>query len=466
MQAAHFLQSCYLRFNQLLTLLTVSKHPPGPTWLEEIEEASRARQTNILDYLTFDSPRLMRKYGGIIRLSKKKYLIAEPEAFKHILKTKVSNFTKKNKTYDRIKLMFGKGLIVNEGIQWEKNRQLMQPVFDRQRLKQYATIMTDYTKTLLDSWEQKPLQPISIAKEIRTLTLKIAFKVFSTYEASPTELNTVIKLFDQGNPHLSFFPYLKPWVPFPSNLLFFYAVRRLNTLLKKIIHQRRQENSDKGDALEILLRANQTQNLALSESALIDEYKTILITGHETTGCGLSWACYLLAKHPEYWDLMATELKTVLEGRTPTLEDCPKLPLTKAIFLEALRLYPSIWVLPRTAVQSDEVCGYTIPARSDLLLNLYALHRNPMHWENPETFYPPRFLGEEQTKRDPFSYLPFSVGPHACLGSNFGIMEGILVLAMIGQRFRLELIKPTKKVKPEPYVSLRLPEKVRMRIGA
>lgn len=462
-------------------LFRFSKSAPGPSWLEPMEEKNRP--SNYLEYLSLHSPQLMKKYGGIIRLAKKRYLIADPEAFKYILKTNVSNFTKRNMTYRRLALIFGNGLIVNEGPIWEQHRTLLQPVFDRKRLLQYATQITACTQEILKKWQQSSSQSqsINIAKEMGTLTLNIAFKVFSSYSASPSEIETVIRLFERGNPHVSFFPFLKPWVPTPKNLLFFSSLRQLNALLQNIIEQKKNHASRRfdsldglqtrtvPDALDVLLNAQKTHNITLNANALLDEYKTLLITGHETTGCGLAWAYTLLARYPEYQVRMEEELKSVLQGRIPTLEDCSKLPFTRAVFLETLRLYPSIWCLPRVSLQPDVVCGFDIPADSQVILNLYALHRNPEHWENPDVFYPPRFLGDSDTKRHLFSYLPFSIGPHACIGTHFGVMEGILVLATIGQHCRLNLTKKNKSNRcsnklyiPKPYVSLRLPANTHM----
>lgn len=443
------------------------KEAPGPSWIDDNEIKHRKKATTVLEYLSFDSPRLMRKYGGIIRLSKKKYLIADPKAFKYILKTNVGNFSKRNMTYDRIKLIFGKGLIVNEGFNWEKHRALLHPVFERQRLNDYSLIITSYAQELLNQWQSNPPQSVNIAKEMGILTLKIAFKAFSQHEASTRDIETVIQLFERGNPHISFFPFLKPWFPTMGNLLFFHSIRKLNTLLQKIITERKLQRNVAAHvtshALDILLHAKETHGITLSDAEIVDEYKTLLITGHETTGCGLTWAFYLLAKHPEYRALMEEELRTVLNGRIPTIDDCPNLPVTKAIFLETLRLYPSIWCLPRVSLKNDVIEGYNIPAGSYLILNLYALHRNPWHWEDPEAFYPPRFLGDAEFKRDQFAYLPFSIGPHSCIGSNFGVMEGILLLATIGQNVQLDLIK-NKPYRPDPYVSLRMPTGVRFKL--
>ncbi len=448
-------------FRSIQKRLLNTKRPPGPSQLELLQESSRS---SFLEFLSLGSSNLMRKYGDIIRLPNNQYLICSPEVFKYVLKTNVNNFSKVNMTYNRLKLIFGDGLITNEGPVWEQHRAILHPVFDRLKLEQYAPLMVKTTTEWMARWDQYLPSYIDISKEMGELTLRIAFRAFSNYEPSAHDLKTVTVLFKRGNPHISYAPLLKPWFPTPNNLLFFRSLRQLNKLLEKIIAQRRHSGNHFNDVIDILLNGKQTNNAPLSEFEILNEYKTLLITGYETTGCGLAWAYYLLATHPEYQIKMQEELVTVLKGRPPTIHDCTQLPITKAIFLETLRLYPSIWCLPRTVLQADTISGYPISAKSTLILNIYALHRNPLYWESPNVFYPPRFLNDAETKRHLFSYLPFSIGAHSCIGSIFGVMEGILLLATIGQKFSFEIVKKNKKYAAEPYVSLRLPASLKMRL--
>jgi len=435
------------------------KQPGGPTQSEMITEM---KEKNFLEYLVFHSPHLMKKYGGICRLSKKGYLISDPKAFKHILKDKSSNYSKKAMPYDRLKLLFGDGLIVSEGATWKEHRTVLHPVFNRERLERYSQIMIDKTIELLDQWQQHPPEALNINHEIAGLTLSIAFKSFGSYEATHKVIYTLMSSVERGSPVISFYLFLKSWIPTPTNLLFFSSLRKTNKILSQIFEARKGEPQEEQDAIDLLLNAKKTHGFTLTDSEMVDEFKTLLMTGYETTACALTWIFYLLAKHSEYREALETELESVLGDRLPNIDDCSKLPLTKAIILETLRLYPSIWVLPRFCIEKDELLGFPIPAKSLLMLNIYALHRNEQHWENPEVFSPERFMNESDSKNDPFSYLPFSIGPHSCIGSAFAMLECTLLLATIAQRFRIELIK-NKDYKPEPYLSLRPPANLKMR---
>jgi len=168
---------------------------------------------------------------------------------------------------------------------------------------------------------------------------------------------------------------------------------------------------------------------------------------------------YLLALHPEYREALEAELAQILNGRLPTEADIPNLSMTKAIIYETLRLYPAIWATVRTNLNSDTINGYHIPKNSQLCLHIYALHRNPVYWENPDQFYPERFLSE---KHPHFAFLPFSAGPHTCIASHLALSEMILMTATIAQQIRFERCDK-KRIIPEACISLRPLDGIKMR---
>lgn len=434
--------------------------PKGPSFSELLQNKSQT----FLEFLLYDSEKMMRKYGGIIRLAKKQYIITDPNAFKYILKTNPQNFTKQNMTYNRIKLIFGDGLIVSEGKIWEQHRTLIQPLFERSKMEQYATFITHCTKDMLNKWQLQNSSQVDILKEMNNLMLRIAFLSFCSHEPSFKEREAINFALKWGNRHISYALLPSKWMLTPNNLIFFWALNKMDSVIKNIIEHRRQHPIIINDLIHTLLTAQKNQDIPLSDSEILDEVKTLLLTGHETTACGLTSALYLLTKYPDYRVLLEEELSAVLGDRIPTFEDCNHLPFTKAVFLEALRLYPTIWCLPRKTLKKDSICGFDIPANSQLILNIYALHRNPEFWEEPNKFYPHRFLEDNPNKRHIFSYLPFSVGPHSCIGIHFAIMEGILSLAMMCRTFRFNLIDKNKAYKPKPLISLRPPKGFKLRI--
>ncbi len=432
---------------------TPTLRTPSIAWdYQDIFRTSDSIDHFVLDY----SLALSEQYGEILALTPDIYLTSDPQVFKHILKTQMPLYSKNNPTYHRFKKVFGESLIVTEDPRWRQHKQLMQAAFTRPKLASYASIMISHTKDLIDSWKQKSDPLINFVDEIKHLTLAIAFKVFCNHTLSMEESCMLRESVMVALHNLSTNTLLTRWFPSAQNKKFFSAMRKMDNLIKNIIKSRRIQilsgSQVPDDLLSLLL-----SDSSLSNQAILDELKMMLLTGHETTACALAWTWHLLNKHSEYRLLMEKEIDTVLGARTPSFEDCHALPMVKAIFLETLRLYPTIWCISRKANSKDIINPYIIPANTHCVLNIHALHRNPHYWENPHDFYPHRFLEQTQNPRHAYAYLPFSTGPHACIGMHFALTEGILLLATFSQHLRLKARYDTSAVEPIPNLALQPP---------
>jgi len=134
------------------------------------------------------------------------------------------------------------------------------------------------------------------------------------------------------------------------------------------------------------------------------------------------------------------------------------------VLAESMRLLPPTWILVRMARQDDTLpSGVTVPAKAKLYLCQYVMHRNARYWPNPEQFDPERFTEAAKKARPPFTYFPFGGGARVCIGEHFAKMEGTLVLAMIGQKFKLTLV-PEQTIVVEPKMTLRPKYGIVMRI--
>jgi cytochrome P450 len=184
-----------------------------------------------------------------------------------------------------------------------------------------------------------------------------------------------------------------------------------------------------------------------------DELITLLIAGHETTANAVCWALHLLATHPEEQERVRAEACAATEEAWSTLT----LPCATRVFQEALRLYPPIWLIERGAVQDDEVGGFHIPAGANLIVAPWVMHRSRRFWDEPELFQPERF------HRSPpkHVFIPFGIGPHACVGANLALTEGPLLLGLIARRFRWQQV-PRAVVTPRPGLTLRMKSALRL----
>src|SRR6516165_8034113 len=197
----------------------------------------------------------------------------------------------------------------------------------------------------------------------------------------------------------------------------------------------------------------------LDNSALRNEAAVIFMAGHETTANSLAWTWYLLSQAPEIEDRLHAELAQVLRGRLPSLDDIPKLVYTRAVFEEAIRLYPPVPVLARQALHDERIRGRQIAAGSLILVVPWLLHRHRKYWEKPDHFMPERFLPGNAENLVRHAYLPFSTGPRICAGAAFGLTEAILAIATLAQRVRLRLatdavVEPTCRLTLRPGYTL------------
>jgi len=193
---------------------------------------------------------------------------------------------------------------------------------------------------------------------------------------------------------------------------------------------------------------------ALDREALRNEAAVIFMAGHETTANSLAWTWFLLSQAPEVEARLHAELAEVLGGRLPALDDVPRLIYTRAVFEEAIRLYPPVPLLGRQAVHEEKIRNRAIPVGSLLIVIPWLLHRHRRLWQQPDHFVPERFLPENAAARERYSYIPFSLGPRVCAGQAFGLTEAILCLATLAQRARLRLA-PGAVVEPVCRLTLR-----------
>jgi cytochrome P450 len=173
----------------------------------------------------------------------------------------------------------------------------------------------------------------------------------------------------------------------------------------------------------------------------------------------LTWALYLLSRNSNQQEELASEIHRVLQGREPTAEDAMKLPFTRMVVDESMRLYPPAWMIGRAAMETDAVGGYRVDKSTFALVSPYMTHRHPELWDHPDAFDPHRF-GDGRSDRLPkFSYLPFGGGQRFCIGGTFALLEATLLLASIVQRVRLA---PATDARIEPYAMITLRPKFGM----
>jgi cytochrome P450 len=253
-------------------------------------------------------------------------------------------------------------------------------------------------------------------------------------------------------------------VPVPNNIRFSRAIRRLDRLMYRLIQDRRRSKDTSDDLLAMLLDLQDEEGVGMTDQQLRDEAVTMFLAGHETTALTLSWTWYLLSRNPEIEAELHRELDEVLEGHAPKPEDADRLPFTRNVILEAMRLYPPAYAFGREALQDCEIAGYAIPAGSTIFMVPWVLHRDPRWFPDPERFNPDRWNGDFAKTLPTFAYVPFGGGPRRCIGNSFAMMEAVLLLATIARKFRVRVV-PDHPVEPFASITLRPKHGIRVTLA-
>ena len=409
------------------------------------------------------------------------YMLFRPEHVEHVLQKNPANYLKDG--YEHLEPMVGHGLLSSEGDLWRRQRRLIQPAFHKRRLDGMARTMTDATQAMLDRWREHPRsgsRVVDANREMSRLTLEIVgrtlFGSALSGEASRGE-DALSLVFRLGFDRAGRFVQVPFGLPTPKNLRYRRAIRDMDGIVDSLLEARQNTGPEAedgpaagGDLLDMLLAAHDTGNGdGITRKQIRDEVLTIMGAGYETTARALCWTFYLLDAHPEAARTLREELKNILDGRAPTVEDLPRLPYTRMVVQESMRLFPPVWGLSRRLKEADEVGGVLIPKGNRVIISAYVTHRHPDLWPEPERFDPERFRTATLMDRPPrdlprYAYFPFSGGPRQCVGVNFAAMEATLVLATIAQSFELSVL-PGHHIAPEPSFTLRpgngLPVKLR-----
>jgi cytochrome P450 len=236
----------------------------------------------------------------------------------------------------------------------------------------------------------------------------------------------------------------------------FQAARAiLRGAVDHVINDRRMHPSESADLLSMLLAARDEETgETMTDEQLRTEVTTFLLAGQETTSLALTWTWYLLSQHPQARQRLEAELDDVLEGRPPEYGDLPRLPYTRMVIDETMRLYPPAWGFSRQAMGDDRLGGYRLPKGWMAFVIPYVLHRLPAYWPNPDAFDPERFSPERSADRPKFVYVPFGAGPRQCIGNQFALIEAHLSVATLAQTYRLTLAS-SQRVDAWPLITLR-----------
>ena len=349
-------------------------------------------------------------------------------------------FDKGGPLVDRGRELFGDSLAICGHDRHRRQRRLVQPAFQATRLPAYAAVITERAGRLTDSWRAGAT--IDVQAEMRAFTSQVA--VATMFAASMSEAEQQQALDDlstllSGTYRRMFMPAFFSRLPMPGNRRYETVRARLRLTLGRLMETYRATGTDHGDVLSTLLSYQEDGTPRLSDEEVVDQILILFTGGSETTANVLSWAVYLVAHHPDVETRLHAEADAVLAGRAATLEDLGRLPYTRQVVTETLRLYPPVSMVTRIVTADTELGGHRLRAGCVVVFSPAAVHRHPGLFPEPCRFTPDRWAVQPQPPMPRGAFVPFGDGPRKCIGDTIGMTMATVALASIAARWRLEI---------------------------
>jgi cytochrome P450 len=395
---------------------------------------------------------LTARSGPVVGFSLAKYrvvVLAEPELIHRVLVTDAASYVK-GRGLEVAKRMLGDGLLTSEGELHRQQRQLLQPVFQARKVELFGPVVESWSRKVIQDWPENG--SISASKEMTRLTLQIVGEsLFGTNLEN--DVNEVRSAMDEtlSNFRTATLPFYSLGEKlFPSLRRKFEHNRgRLDAVVMRMIAEHREH--PKQDLLGRMVEA--CREAKIDDQLLRDEAMTLFLAGHETTAHALTFALYLLSRHPAEQIRIQEELAQVVGSRAIQPDDLDQLPLLKDVLLETLRLFPPGWIIGRRSIRETTVGQYTLPAGCTVLMSPYVMHRQEAFFPNAERFWPDRWIERPRTSLPKYCYFPFGAGPRVCIGEHFAWMEMLVGLGTILQNYQLGFCQ-VDKPRLEPGITL------------
>lgn len=419
-----------------------------------------ADKSNKLDHYTRYS-----KFGDVIEFSKLHchYLINDPNTIHQILVSNVENYTKENTSFSRFQDMLGIGQLTTSGEAWADSRKKVQKNFYYNNLAQTVDVINECTDNMLDEWEKKFLDKRKYM-DIKTEATSLSLNIFSSVlfgKKFNYNIGKTAKILQFVNEYAPKALSFRKYTPTLGNFRYQRAKKYLNNLCSELLQGSHNEVPNLSPLLAPFFVTDKDDQQ--HREKMLGEAKNFLLSSHETMASTLTWTIYCLGNSQPSHEILLNEVRTVLQGRAPTFEDYNKLEFAQKTVKEALRLYPPLWSLERRAIDDDQFGPLKCKKNSIVFTSTYTLHRSPKYWDDPDSFNPSRFDEHTSQNRPKCAYIPFGMGPRACIGQHIAMLTATLVISKIVQRYHFQL-HPKQKIQAVPMISLKQKPTLKVRI--
>jgi cytochrome P450 len=424
----------------------MSIQPPGPKGLPVFGNSNQYSK-DPFSFMTACAD----AYGDVIKFDlgpMPVYMLTNPEHIEQVLVSEDAKFRKPQFQDDAMGDLLGNGLLLSDGAEWRRQRELAQPAFNPRRIATLGEMMSEKTEGMLEGWNDGDV--VDIQLEMARLTVEIIVDAMLGSSLDDERIKLVQENLEPLGARFEPDPLrviVPDWAPTRENRDYKGAIATLEGVIDDIVEERRGTEYDENprddgppmDLLSIILRAQQRGEQ--TDKQLRDEMMTMLLAGHDTTALTLTYFWYLLSQHPEAEAKVQQEVDEVLGGETPTAADARKLEYTDRVLHETMRLYPPVYVMFREPKVDVRIGGYRVPEGAGVMLPQWVVHRSERWYDAPDEFDPDRWLPERRNQRPRFSYFPFGGGPRHCIGKQFSMLEAKLIVGSVAQQFELDYLR-------------------------
>lgn len=436
--------------------------PPKPAARPDKVTLWRYLQLFRRDILSAQPARLYRAWMAEFRTPFfRSYLCNDPALVDLVLKQRPRDFPKSDRIREGLRPLLGNSVFVTNGATWERQRRIIDPAFEGGRLRDTFPAIWAAGEAMLARLAPRATgAPVEIEFETSHAAADV---IFRTLFSLPIQDETAGAVFHEFRAHQKAQPVLNlgallplpAWVPRFHRRQTLRTARRIRALIARLTADRAAAiaagTAPDDLATKILSFPDPLTGQRFDTAEMVDQVAIFFLAGHETSASALAWALYLLATHPDWQDRLAAEAAAEL---TPDFACLSRLKLARAVFREAMRLYPPVPMMVREARCPVQLRDRTAPPGAQIVISPWHLHRHERLWDNPDAFDPARFDTENGRACLRNAYIPFSAGPRVCPGAGFAMVEGPLLLSMILHRFRLNPVADRIPV-PEAHLTVR-----------
>jgi cytochrome P450 len=378
------------------------------------------------------------------------YPVCEPGLVRRILVEQWARFPKSDALTRVLKVLIGDAFLITNGELWQRQRRMVDPSFASARLSVAFPLMQAAVEDMqqrLDRLADGSIVEVDV--ETTRVTADIIFRTIFSKPVDELGGGEVFAAFNRYQEAATRF-----WTLTVSGLPSFLSRHRLKAvkeargirnLLKPLVRERyerhrRGEAVETRDILGALIQAKDPETGAtFGFEELVDQVAMLFFAGHETSASALGWAVYLVAACPHVQERIRAEVLDVVGERAPDFGDVKQLKFTRDVFRESLRLYPPVGFIMREAGHTECMRDKVVKPGSAIAVSPWLIHRHRTYWDRPDVFDPDRFASEASKTSIRTAYLPFSLGPRACIGASFAMQEATLILASLARRYRFEV---------------------------